>query len=219
MVDFDPIFPLLPLTVAGVLRWLNLHPHPCKPSQIGASYPPGPSSSPSYRFGNILGTLALAVSRASTVDAPPQRLQARPQLICSPRAFLSRCLLWHGQQNSNNLATGSMSQARTAHGRRRLGPFIKTQTQHDVSRGPEVKSHESATAIVPITLIDAAAAPFTLDACTRPSTYAIDTSGWPPADYDLANHFVLPGSGSQLRLCAAAGAPLLDVLFSIALSM
>ncbi|KAJ6525093.1 hypothetical protein DFH09DRAFT_175972 [Mycena vulgaris] len=41
---------------------------PCKPSQIGANYPPSPSSSPSYRFGNVLSALALAVSRTLSVD-------------------------------------------------------------------------------------------------------------------------------------------------------
>ncbi|KAJ6548000.1 hypothetical protein DFH09DRAFT_1320675 [Mycena vulgaris] len=114
-----------------------------------------------------------SLSRASSVDTSPEKLQARPQIIRSPRVSFSRCPLRHGQHNSKNLATG---------------------TRHDIPRGLEAKPHESATADstsgtntgflesegrfprarvllasgctntwVPVTFIDAAVAQFTLD--------------------------------------------------------
>ncbi|KAJ6475176.1 hypothetical protein DFH09DRAFT_1342891 [Mycena vulgaris] len=172
MVDFDPIFPLLPLTVAGVLRWLNLHPHPCKPSQIGASHPPGPSSSPSYRFGNILGSLALAVSRASNVCKHDLNSSA----VHAP-FFLT---VYFGM--ANKTARTSQQEACRKHGRRMDGGDVSTP-----------------------------------GSLSRSSTLPQRRSLW--THRTQYNHFVLPGSGSQLRLRATAGAPLLDLLFSIALSM
>ncbi|KAJ6483053.1 hypothetical protein DFH09DRAFT_1106960 [Mycena vulgaris] len=132
-----------------------------------------------------------SLSRASSVDTPPEKLQARPKIIRSPRVSLSRCPLPHGQQNART----SQQEVHRKHGRRCLLPFTKTQARHNVPRGPEAKPHESATADstsgtntgflesegrfprarvslasgctntwVPVTLIDAAVAQFTLDA-------------------------------------------------------
>ncbi|KAJ6506447.1 hypothetical protein DFH09DRAFT_1375090 [Mycena vulgaris] len=122
------------------------------------------------------------------------------------QSIQSRCSLRHGQQNSKNLARGNTSQAPTPYGRRRLLSFAKTQAWHDTPRRPEARSHKSATADrcidawVPVTLIDAAAAEFTLDA----------------SNHDPGNPML------QVSIFSSApargrGAALLDVLFSIAL--
>ncbi|KAJ6500246.1 hypothetical protein DFH09DRAFT_1375897 [Mycena vulgaris] len=166
------------LTVAGVgLRWLDLHPHPCKPSQIGASCPPGPSSSPSYCFSTVLSALALAVSRASSVDAPLQKLQARPQIICSPYNLAVHFGM------AKKTARTSQEEIRRKHRRRCIDTWVS------------------------VTLIDAAVAELTLDA-----------SNYDPAN-PSATTSCFRSLYSHLRPRAAAGVPLLDVLFSIVLSM
>ncbi|KAJ6600309.1 hypothetical protein DFH09DRAFT_1497758 [Mycena vulgaris] len=135
------------LTVAGVgLRWLDLHPHPCKPSQIGASYLPGPSSFPSYRFGTVLSALALAVSRASIVDAPLQKLQARPQIIHTP--FL---VVHFGMANKQQEP-------------RKRKYVASTDGVWTAASAPVRQDARCIDTWVPVMLIDAAVEQFTLDA-------------------------------------------------------